>query len=88
MSEARTFRLVSKDDALVARVVADIEHLVRHEHHDPSAPHPMNYKVVPPMTHDAKGFTRIVYLHTRSDEAAALARKGIADIAAMTCKDD
>jgi hypothetical protein len=87
MAEARTFRLITKDDALVGRVVHDIERLLRHERPDPSAPHPISYKVVPPMTHDASGFTRIVYLHTRTDEAAELARKEIADIGTMTCQE-
>jgi hypothetical protein len=88
MSEQKTFRLVTKDDALVARVVHDIERMVKQEQHEHAAgPHAVTYKVVPPLTHEARGFTRTVYLHTKTEEAAALARSEIADIGAMTCKE-
>jgi len=88
MSEQRTFRLITKDDALVNRLVQDIERVVKQVQHDHAlGAHPLAFKVVPPLTHDAHGFTRIVYLHTRTDEAAALAKQEIADIGAMTCRE-
>jgi len=90
MSEpARTFRLVTKDDALVHRVVQDIERLVKqeHQHEHGLEAHELTYKMVPPLTHDARGFTRTIYLHTKTDRAADLARKEIADFGAMTCKE-
>ena len=88
MSEpTRTFRLVTKNDALVHRVVHDIERLVKQEHEHGLEAHEVTYKVVPPLTHDARGFTRTIYLHTKTDRAADLARKEIADFGAMTCKE-
>ena len=86
MSEqARTYRLVTRDDALVTRVVADIERLLHHEH-DLAARHDVTYKVVPPLSHEARGFTRCVYLHTRTDTAAVRARQYIHDLAMLSCK--
>ena len=86
---AVTFRLITKDAALVNRVVNDVEHIIRHEQHEHvGGLHPISYKVVPPLSHAAaQGFTRTVYLHTRTDEATAQVRSGVADIAAMTAKE-
>jgi hypothetical protein len=86
MAEQRTYRLITKDDALVRRVVRDIEHAIHLSHEHDHTAHVFTYKVVPPMNRDAGGFTRTVYLHARTDEAAALAEKEIADIKAMTCR--
>jgi hypothetical protein len=86
MTEQRTYRLITKDDTLVARVVHDIEHTIHLIHEHDHTAHVLTYKVVPPMAVAAAGFTRTIYLHARTDEAAALAEKEIGDIKAMTCK--
>ncbi len=86
MSEqARTYRLVTKDDSLVARLVADIERLLQQEQ-GLAARHDVTYKVVPPMSHDARGFTRCVYLHTRTEQAATRVKLTVRDLSALTCK--
>lgn len=85
MEQAKSYRLVTKDDALVSRLVADIERLLLHEH-DLAERHDLTYKVVPPLTREAQGFTRCVYMHTRTEKAAVRARQYIHDLAALTCR--
>lgn len=84
MEQARTYRLVTKDDALISRLVADIERLLHHER-DLAERHDLTYKVVPPLSHEARGFTRFIYMHTRTDKAAVRARQYIHDLSALTC---
>lgn len=85
MEQAQSYRLVTRDDALIARLVADIERLLRHEH-DLAERHDLTYKVVPPLSHEARGFTRFIYMHTRTEKAAIRARQYIHDLAALTCR--
>lgn len=86
MEQARSYRLVTKDDALIARLVADIERLLRHEQ-ALAERHDLTYKVVPPLSHDARGFTRFLYMHTRTEKAAVRARQYIHDLGSLTCRE-
>lgn len=73
-----TYRLVTKDDELVNRLVADIERFIA-----ANGGHECSYKVVPGVGDKYKGFTRHVYLHLRSKQIAGKALAAIAGLAQM-----